>query len=672
MKSLDALADVLLYLCILLTVQFVMIMILRRPVLRWFGAQNTYRLWLLPLLWLPFTLFPWQGMLAGFVTSMNMPGASMNEGASLVFSGLINFSSLTEFSLPSALSYDEIGFSSNSIPLLLLLLWPLVSLGLVFWYAAQYLGFVRLVNKIARPLSTQEARELIGKTSLPTDMPVYYVSNISCPALLGIFKPGLLLPEGFTEHYDEDQRHIILSHESIHLKRLDNAWNLLATFLRVVFWFNPVFHIAYKRFRLDQELSCDARALALCNSFQSRHYAKTLLQTISREFTVKPPQVMVAWENLHELKERTKRINQHLQINPGVTRSVILFAAIILAGGGLTACMSSIEDDVVSQKSMPAPREDILSSDFYATINKAKQLQRNGNFSEALALLDELDEMNEAERFVHWQFRANLYEQNHDYDAAMAIYRSIEAIPDLNQEATQLVLSYMGRLSMKMEKYSQAIEYFNQYNALATEPDLNVLYQNGLAHYQLGDYEGAISLLNKTPEPERLDSHNVAKLRRALYLETDEFEKAETLTRTMIDTFDTDEDREVLKSLLSYKAEEIDKAALVAGIGDSLGQQSYTIKLEYAFEILPIVTKQPVYPKVAADENIEGWVLVSFDVTEEGLVNNPFVVDAEPENLFNESALAAISEFRFDTREVLGAEMTVEGVRYLFRYNLTQ
>jgi TonB family protein len=63
----------------------------------------------------------------------------------------------------------------------------------------------------------------------------------------------------------------------------------------------------------------------------------------------------------------------------------------------------------------------------------------------------------------------------------------------------------------------------------------------------------------------------------------------------------------------------------------------------------PRVTRTyiPVYPIKAVVEGIEGRVVLKFVVGREGYANEPVVVSAEPEGIFEESALDAVTEYRF-------------------------
>lgn len=89
-------------------------------------------------------------------------------------------------------------------------------------------------------------------------------------------------------------------------------------------------------------------------------------------------------------------------------------------------------------------------------------------------------------------------------------------------------------------------------------------------------------------------------------------------------------------------------------------------------EILPLETVMPYYPRAAADQKIEGWAHVSFTVGVDGLViaDSVKVVEAEPVDIFNNSAIAAAKQFRFTPHSPNGVPLVLPDVQYVFRYKL--
>ncbi len=73
----------------------------------------------------------------------------------------------------------------------------------------------------------------------------------------------------------------------------------------------------------------------------------------------------------------------------------------------------------------------------------------------------------------------------------------------------------------------------------------------------------------------------------------------------------------------------------------------------------------PEYPARAANRHIEGWVKVEFTVQTDGSVEDAVVVSAEPEDIFNDAALTAISKWRFKEKIVNGVAVPQRAVQKL-------
>jgi len=81
------------------------------------------------------------------------------------------------------------------------------------------------------------------------------------PALVGAWRPRLVLPCDFEQRYDAHERALILAHEAMHARRRDGLIGAVATLLHALFWFHPLAWWALPRLRRDQELACDAAVL---------------------------------------------------------------------------------------------------------------------------------------------------------------------------------------------------------------------------------------------------------------------------------------------------------------------------------------------------------------------------------------------------------------------------
>lgn len=69
-------------------------------------------------------------------------------------------------------------------------------------------------------------------------------------------------------------------------------------------------------------------------------------------------------------------------------------------------------------------------------------------------------------------------------------------------------------------------------------------------------------------------------------------------------------------------------------------------------QVLKIISKpSPEYPVRALSSYQPGWVLVQFDVSEEGSTKNIEVMDSSPKNLFEDAAIRAVSQWKFEYKE---------------------
>ncbi len=150
-------------------------------------------------------------------------------------------------------------------------------------------------------------------------------TTAGCPALVGAWKPRIVVPADFDERFSPVERALIVAHEELHRSRGDAQINLFVAALRCLFWFNPLVHFAASRFRFDQELACDALVIARFPEAR-RPYADAMLKTQLAGDSWQEPGLPVGcyWQSNHPLKERITMLKQPL---PGRARSALGFAS---------------------------------------------------------------------------------------------------------------------------------------------------------------------------------------------------------------------------------------------------------------------------------------------------------------------------------------------------------
>ncbi|NZA28229.1 TonB family protein [Luteimonas sp. SJ-92] len=133
------------------------------------------------------------------------------------------------------------------------------------------------------------------------------------PAVVGVWRPRIVVPPDFDARYPKRQAALILEHERVHARRGDVPASLAATVLRCLYWFNPLLHAAAARFRLDQELACDAAVLAR-HPGAGRSYGYAMLNT---QLAVPGLPAGCHWQSSQSLKERITMLGNP---QPGVIR----------------------------------------------------------------------------------------------------------------------------------------------------------------------------------------------------------------------------------------------------------------------------------------------------------------------------------------------------------------
>lgn len=272
----------------------VLLVLMLRPLLRRLGARFAYQAWLLPLLALGVQQLPAD-------TLVHAPSMLLAAGAGL-----------------QSVRVDMLPSGSGSV-MWILLLWTVGALLCAVRMAAQYRGYARnLVCEHAdASLRAPDARS---------------------PALIGIFRPRLVLPFDFEDRFNALEQTLIHAHESAHACRRDNLWNALAAGLLCLQWFNPLAHIALRLMRADQEMSCDARVLHTHPECLAA-YAKALLKAQS----VGMPNLFACqWHLHHPLVERITMLKHHTPTRSArLAAQSLLLTASLIATGAIYATQSS-------------------------------------------------------------------------------------------------------------------------------------------------------------------------------------------------------------------------------------------------------------------------------------------------------------------------------------------
>lgn len=87
-------------------------------------------------------------------------------------------------------------------------------------------------------------------------------------------------------------------------------------------------------------------------------------------------------------------------------------------------------------------------------------------------------------------------------------------------------------------------------------------------------------------------------------------------------------------------------------------------------EYVPIQRVAAVYPRRAMQRGIQGYVIVEFTVGRSGAVQEPFVLEAKPEGIFEQAAIDAVMKFKYKPRVINGESTAVSGVQTRIEFEL--
>lgn len=87
-------------------------------------------------------------------------------------------------------------------------------------------------------------------------------------------------------------------------------------------------------------------------------------------------------------------------------------------------------------------------------------------------------------------------------------------------------------------------------------------------------------------------------------------------------------------------------------------------------EYLPIVKIAPQYPRRALSKGIEGYVILEYTVTKQGMVKDPIVIEAKPAGTFDEAAIKSALRYKYKPRVVDGEPIEVSGVRTIINFQI--
>ncbi len=248
------------------SVLILIVLLIRRPVARIFGARAAYALWLAPALRLVLPPLPDPAPIAAAVSPGTAYWTLVIEPAGQQFAPLAS---------------------------ILLTIWVGGALLMLAVHLVAHRRFLRAALAAGRPLSVDGV-----------SVDVVATGTIDGPMATGLFHPLILVPHDFEQRFTPEQRRFALLHEQLHHKRGDIWASAAALLAGSILWFNPLTYVALGAFRRDMESACDASLLGSAGRDAAPAYAETILHCAARPV----PRSLCALTSIDELKGRLTMI----------------------------------------------------------------------------------------------------------------------------------------------------------------------------------------------------------------------------------------------------------------------------------------------------------------------------------------------------------------------------
>ena len=227
----------------------------------------------------------------------------------------------------------------------------------VLLFSLRAAGGFFLVARLRRRESNSMGSELLAlccelQQRLGITRAIRYCESIhlGAPAVVGWFRPVVLLPISAFTGLTELQLRAVIAHELAHIRRFDAFFNLFQVAAETLLFYHPAVWWLSKRIRAERENCCDDVALAVCGN--PAEYARAL--TLMEEWRVAPYLAMAA--NRGPLVSRVTRLlgaseKASSLRNAGMVFGILCLAVALLAGNALFGLVR-----VVSARTFGAPQ----------------------------------------------------------------------------------------------------------------------------------------------------------------------------------------------------------------------------------------------------------------------------------------------------------------------------
>lgn len=184
---------------------------------------------------------------------------------------------------------------------------------------------------------------------------------ITMPAVTGLWRPVLLLPESAINLNEENLRHIFM-HELMHLKYGDLVWIRIMNLLNGIYWFHPLVWLCLAKVRADMETLCDRRVLTCMEDKSQSGYLQTVLYFAGEMHPGRLHAALSLSDGRVKMERRIHGMFRPRRTKKAVSAMALCTAAVLLTASLLTACQPTPGAPIVANKNDSAVQQVIAAA----------------------------------------------------------------------------------------------------------------------------------------------------------------------------------------------------------------------------------------------------------------------------------------------------------------------
>jgi bla regulator protein blaR1 len=343
------------------TLLMLLALVLRAPVRKAFGPQLAYALWVLPAARMLLPPLPGQWHLSQWLAPLTRkaaeaPAAAMGALYPEKLPGGTDQAGVLTIDLsaggphiPAALVAPTPVAEGLNLTLLLLALWGAGALLFLGYHLVAHRRFCRHLLSRAR----------VDRTVAQGRVRVIETDAAHGPLAFGIFRKYVAFPRDFSERYDEIERDLALAHELGHHLRGDLIANWIALIVLAAHWFNPVAWRAFRAFRADQEMACDALVLAGRAQALRHAYGRAIVKSAHGGAV----SAACHLHTINDVKGRLRMLSIHRKLSPiRIGAGLAGITTVSLAALALTASGSQAAERIRDKMSAAIHTQDVAAA----------------------------------------------------------------------------------------------------------------------------------------------------------------------------------------------------------------------------------------------------------------------------------------------------------------------